>query len=61
MKLTKEPADVGTEDLDRLRAQGLNDADIWDVGAVASFFNLSNRMASLADMRPNREFYAMGR
>lgn len=48
-------------DLERLRAHGLSDADIWDVGAVAAFFNLSNRMASLADLRPNREFYTMGR
>jgi len=61
VKLTKTPASVDEADLERLRAQGLSDADIWDVGAVAAFFNLSNRMASLADLRPNREFYTMGR
>jgi uncharacterized peroxidase-related enzyme len=60
-KLTREPAAVGEADLAALRAQGLTDADIWDAGAVAAFFNLSNRMASLAGMRPNREFYALGR
>lgn len=61
VKLTREPASIDQADFDRLRAHGLTDSDIWDVGAVAAFFNMSNRMASLADMRPNREFYAMGR
>jgi uncharacterized peroxidase-related enzyme len=61
VKLTRAPATVDGADLERLRAHGLGDADIWDVGAVAAFFNLSNRMASLADLRPNREFYTMGR
>lgn len=61
VKLTKAPADVAAADLARLRAEGLSDADVWDVGAVAAFFNLSNRMASWADMRPNREFHSMGR
>ena len=61
VKITKAPATIDAADLDRLREHGLSDADIWDVGAVAAFFNLSNRMASLGDLRPNREFYAMGR
>lgn len=61
VKLTREPAAVDDADLERLRAHGLGEADIWDAGAVAAFFNLSNRMASLADLRPNREFHAMGR
>jgi uncharacterized peroxidase-related enzyme len=61
IKLTKQPAAVGGEDLERLRAAGLSDSDIWDAGAVAAFFNMSNRMASLAALRPNREFYSMGR
>ena len=39
----------------------VSDSDIWDIGAVAAFFNLSNRMANLAAMRPNPEFYSMGR
>jgi uncharacterized peroxidase-related enzyme len=61
IKLTEEPAAVGDEDIDRLRAEGLSDSDIWDAGAIAAFFNMSNRMASLAAMRPNREFYSLGR
>jgi uncharacterized peroxidase-related enzyme len=61
VKLTREPATVGQADVDTLKAQGLSDADVWDAGAVAAFFNLSNRMATLADLRPNSQFYVMGR
>lgn len=61
VKITKAPATVDEADLERLRAAGLSDADIWDAGAVAAFFNLSNRLASLANLKPNREFYTMGR
>jgi uncharacterized peroxidase-related enzyme len=48
-------------ELDALRAEDFSDDDIWDIAAVAAFFGFSNRMAGLMDMRPNREFYAMGR
>jgi uncharacterized peroxidase-related enzyme len=61
VKLTRAPATVDAADVERLRAAGLSDGDVWDVGAIAGFFNLSNRMASLADLRPNREFFGMGR
>jgi uncharacterized peroxidase-related enzyme len=61
VKLTLLPQAVEAADLEPLRAHGLSDSDIWDVGAVAAFFNLSNRMANLAAMRPNAEFYSMGR
>ena len=61
VKVTREPAKVCTTDLDALKGHGLSDADIWDAGAVASFFNLSNRMATLAALRPNPQFYEMGR
>ena len=61
VKMTREPAKVCTADLDALRSHGLSDADIWDAGAVAGFFNLSNRMATLANLRPNPQFYDMGR
>ena len=44
-----------------LRADGLNDDDIWDIAAIAAFFGFSNRMAGALDMRPNLEFHAMGR
>lgn len=51
------------EDIDRaeLHEHGFSDEDIWDIGAIAAFFALSNRMAHLTDMRPNDEFYTMGR
>jgi uncharacterized peroxidase-related enzyme len=61
VKVTREPGAVEDEDIEALRAHGFVDADIWDIGAVAAFFNLSNRMASLAAMRPNREFHSLGR
>ena len=48
-------------DFERLRAHGFTDRDIWDIGAIAGFFNFSNRMANLAALRPNPEFYTMGR
>jgi uncharacterized peroxidase-related enzyme len=61
VKLTEEPASVEEADVERLRDHGFSQAAVWDVGAVASLFNLSNRMAHLADMRPNEEFYTLGR
>lgn len=48
-------------DIDELHLAGLSDDDIWDIAAIASFFGFSNRMASVMDMRPNEEFYYMGR
>ena len=59
--LAVEPAHFGDEHRDRLRSVGLSDEDIWDVGAITAFFALSNRMAHLTDMRPNDEFFLMGR
>jgi alkylhydroperoxidase family enzyme len=44
-----------------LRAHGFSDEDIWDIGAIAALFALSNRMANLINMRPNDEFYMLGR
>jgi len=61
VKLTERSAEIDNADFERLREHGFTDSDIWDIGAVAAFFNLSNRMANLADMKPNREFYTMGR
>ena|SRR5437868_6896967 len=48
-------------EMDDLHLAGFSDEDIWDIAAVASFFGFSNRMAGLMDMRPNEEFYSMGR
>ena len=49
------------DDVAQLRAAGLSEDEIWDVAAIAAFFGFSNRMAGLMDMRPNAEFYSMGR
>jgi alkylhydroperoxidase family enzyme len=52
---------VEEEDRERLRRAGFSDRDIWDIGAVASFFNMSNRMAFATDMRPNSVYHAQAR
>jgi uncharacterized peroxidase-related enzyme len=61
VKLTAEPSLVEAEDRERLRRAGFSDRDIWDIGAVASFFNMSNRMAFATDMRPNSVYHAQAR
>ena len=61
VKLTEEPERIEDADLQRLRDHGFSQEAIWDIGNVVSFYNLSNRMAHLADMRPNPEFYDLGR
>lgn len=49
------------EEIARLRAAGLGEHDVWDVAAIAAFFGFSNRMAGLMNMRPNPQFYQLGR
>jgi uncharacterized peroxidase-related enzyme len=61
MKISQHAGDIEDADFDGLRAHGFSDEDIWDIGAVSAFFALSNRMANLVSMRPNDEFYLMGR
>jgi len=61
MKVSRQAERVGEEDFEAMRKHGFTEEDIWDVGAVAAFFALSNRMANLTNMRPNEEFYLMGR
>jgi len=61
VKLTESPERIGQRDFERLEELGFSRRAIWDIGSVAAFFNLSNRMAHLADMRPNAEFHTMGR
>ncbi len=57
-----EPGFAATEhDIDELHLAGFGDDDIWDIAAIAAFFGFSNRMAGVMDMRPNVEFYRMGR
>ena len=61
MQVALDAASIGDEDLAALREHGFSGDDIWDIGAIAAFFALSNRMANLTSMRPNDEFYMMGR
>nr|WP_246088792.1 peroxidase-related enzyme [Phreatobacter stygius] len=61
VKLTETPWMVEEEDRDRLRHAGFTTRDIWDIGAVAGFFNMSNRVAAATDMRPNAEYHATAR
>ncbi len=60
-RLTLTPHLVEDEDRDGLRAAGFGERDIWDIAAVASFYNMSNRMASATDMRPNHAYHAQAR
>ena len=61
VKLSTTPELVADADLDAARAHGFTDDDLWDIGAVTSFFALSNRMAHLMALRPNPEFHLLGR
>jgi uncharacterized peroxidase-related enzyme len=61
MQTALQPWTIGEADFEALRAHGFSDEDIWDIGGVAAFFALSNRMANLISMRPNDEFYNLGR
>jgi len=61
MKVATESHAIGEGDFAALRAAGFSDEDIWDIGAIAAFFALSNRMANLISMRPNEEFFLLGR
>jgi len=61
MQVADAAETVEDDDLEELRRAGFTDDDIWDIGAVAAFFALSNRMANMTRMRPNDEFYTLGR
>jgi len=61
MKVALDSGAVNDSDFVTLHGHGFNDEDIWDIGAVSAFFGLSNRMANMTGMRPNDEFYLMGR
>jgi uncharacterized peroxidase-related enzyme len=61
VRLTAEPWTVEEEHRAALRKAGFSDRDIWDIAAVAGFFNMSNRIASATDMRPNVEYHAQAR
>lgn len=61
LRMADDSASVTDADIDDMRAKGFTDDEIWDIGAITAFFALSNRMANLTSMRPNDEFYTMGR
>ena len=61
MKVSTEAQKVSDQDFADLGKHGFSDDDIWDIAAVSAFFGLSNRMANVTNMRPNDEFYLMGR
>ena len=61
VKLTAEPFAIEEEDREVLRKAGFSDRDIWDIGAVAAFYNMSNRIASATDMRPNTVYHTQAR
>jgi uncharacterized peroxidase-related enzyme len=61
IKVCLDAASVTDSDYAALHAHGFDDEDIWDIAAITAFFGLSNRMANVISMRPNDEFYLMGR
>ncbi len=61
MKVALRSAEIDEGDYDALRPHGLTEQDIWDIGAIASLFAMSNRLADLMGLQPNEEFYLMGR
>ena len=61
IKLTESPDKIEEADRQALRDAGFTDRDIWDIAAVAGFFNMSNRLAAASDMRPNMEYHDMAR
>lgn len=61
IKVSRNSHEIEDSDYEKLATYGFSQDDIWDIGAVAAFFAMSNRMANMASMMPNQEFYSMGR
>src|SRR4029453_17325022 len=61
VRLTEAPDKIDAEDRQKLRATGFSDRDIWDIAAVAAFYNMSNRLAAAVDLRPNRAYHYSAR
>ncbi|ALX14882.1 alkylhydroperoxidase [Burkholderia cepacia JBK9] len=61
MKVSQAAHQVGETDFDTLKSHGFAEEDIWDITAISAFFGMSNRIANVTNMRPNAEFYALGR
>ena len=61
VKVSRHANTISDEDIQALAQHGFSDQDVWDIGSIAAFFALSNRLANMANIRPNEEFYHMGR
>lgn len=61
VKMARQPEEIEEADVQTLRGEGFSDEDIWDIGAITALFAMSNRLAHLTTMRPNDEFFALGR
>jgi uncharacterized peroxidase-related enzyme len=61
MKVSRQSSELTQADRNVAKAAGLSDEDLWDIASISAFFAMSNRLASATEMRPNDEFYAMGR
>lgn len=61
VRLARHPEEVDEADFESLRSHGFTQDDIWDIGSVTALFALSNRIAHLADLQPNPEFFTLGR
>lgn len=61
LKVSQSAQLIGEEDFATLATHGFSEDDIWDIAAISAFFGMSNRLANVSSMRPNPEFYALGR
>lgn len=61
VKVAKQADEISETDFESLKLHGFSDDDIWDIGAITALFALSNRIANMAGIRPNDEFYSIGR
>jgi len=61
LKVAREPWAAGEADIAALKQHGFSEDDVWDIGAIVAFFAMSNRIANVSAMRPNDEFYTLGR
>lgn len=60
-KVCHQAYEIGDADYEALYEHGFNDEEIWDIGSIAAFYAMSNRIANMTELRPNEEFYLMGR
>jgi len=61
VKVSQQAHAVGESDFETLKEHGFTEEDAWDIAAISAFFGMSNRLANVTNMRPNDEFYTMGR